>query len=320
VASVPARSLDVVALGGGHGLASSLRALRRVTPHVTAVVGVSDNGGSSGRIREQFGVVPPGDLRMALAALCGDDTWGSTWARVLQHRFSSQGDLDGHSLGNLLITALWQESDDLVGGLDWVARLLDARGRVLPLALEPLDISATVRDSGGQLSEVLGQVDVATTTHNIEAIHLTPSHPQVCPEAVQAVRNADAIVLGPGSWYTSVLTHFHVPEMFQALHETPATRILVLNLIAQSGETSGFSPQSYLEVLAKAYPGFRIDAVIADPKHVQDFDSLAQTVAGMGAVLETCDVAAPEGGVHDPELLASAFRSVFAHGSIGLWQ
>ncbi|NBX70995.1 MAG: YvcK family protein, partial [Actinobacteria bacterium] len=126
----PVRPPDVVALGGGHGLASSLRALRQVTPNLTAIVGVSDDGGSSGRLREQFDVVPPGDLRMALAALCGDDTWGSTWAQVLQHRFKSDGDLDGHSLGNLLITALWQETGDVVAGLDWVAKLLDAQGRV----------------------------------------------------------------------------------------------------------------------------------------------------------------------------------------------
>ena len=130
------RSVDVVALGGGHGLSATLQALRRVTPHLTAVVGVSDDGGSSGRLREEFGIVPPGDLRMALAALCGDDTWGSTWARVLQHRFASKGELDGHSLGNLLITALWEETDDLVEGLDWVARLLDAKGKVLPLCIE----------------------------------------------------------------------------------------------------------------------------------------------------------------------------------------
>ena len=135
--------VDVTALGGGHGLAASLRALRRVTSQVTAVVGVSDDGGSSGRIREQFGVVPPGDLRMALAALCGDDDWGSTWARVLQHRFSSSGDLDGHALGNLLITALWEETGDLVSGLDWVARLLDARGTVLDRKSTRLNSSHT---------------------------------------------------------------------------------------------------------------------------------------------------------------------------------
>ncbi len=320
MATIPARSLDVVALGGGHGLAASLRALRRVTPHVTAVVGVSDNGGSSGRIRDQFGVIPPGDLRMALAALCGDDTWGSTWARVLQHRFSSDGDLDGHSLGNLLITALWQESNDLVGGLEWVARLLDARGRVLPLALEPLEVSATVRQADGTVSTVTGQVEVATTVHDIESISLEPASPRVCPQAIDAVRNADAIVLGPGSWYTSVLTHFHVSEMAQALYDTPARRILVLNLIEQTGETSGYSPQRYLEVLATSHPNFRIDAVIADPRHVQDPKVLQHIAAELGALLELAPVADSARAVHDPELLASAFRSVFTHGSIGLWQ
>jgi uncharacterized cofD-like protein len=135
----------VVALGGGHGLAASLAALRRLTPDLTAVVTVADNGGSSGRLREEFGVLPPGDLRMALAALCGDDRWGQTWARVLQHRFESDGEMDGHAVGNLLIVALWQLLDDHVLGLDWVASLLGARGRVLPMAVTPLDITARVR-------------------------------------------------------------------------------------------------------------------------------------------------------------------------------
>ncbi|MGD9955898.1 MAG: 2-phospho-L-lactate transferase CofD family protein, partial [Candidatus Nanopelagicales bacterium] len=135
----------VVALGGGHGLAASLRALRRVTDDVTAIVAVSDDGGSSGRLREEFDVVPPGDLRMALAALCGDDTWGRTWSRVVQHRFAGDGPLAGHSLGNLLITALWEETGDIVTGLDWVGALLGAHGRVLPVATVPLEVVADVR-------------------------------------------------------------------------------------------------------------------------------------------------------------------------------
>jgi len=124
----------VVALGGGHGLAASLTALRNVTTDLTAVVTVADNGGSSGRLRDEFGVLPPGDLRMALAALCGDDRWGQTWARVLQHRFASEGEMHGHSMGNLLIVTLWDLLHDHVDGLDWVAGLLGARGRVLPMA------------------------------------------------------------------------------------------------------------------------------------------------------------------------------------------
>lgn len=325
--SAPVRPVDVVALGGGHGLAASLQALRRVTPHLTAVVGVSDDGGSSGRLREEFGIVPPGDLRMALAALCGDDTWGSTWARVLQHRFASKGDLDGHSLGNLLITALWEETENLVEGLDWVARLLDAKGKVLPLCVEPLDIYANVVTANGQSEKVRGQVQVATTPHTIQSIGLEPENPMVCEQAVTAVKNADFVVLGPGSWYTSVLTHFQVPQMAQALHETTASRVLVINLRPQRGETEGYSAASYLEVLAKSYPDFRVDVVLADSDHVgQDSSSsssqLAELAQASGAQLVLAPLAKAEGpsDQHDPALLASAFGSIFAHGRISPWQ
>lgn len=325
--AAPNRAVDVVALGGGHGLSASLQALRRVTPHLTAVVGVSDDGGSSGRLREEFGIVPPGDLRMALAALCGDDTWGSTWARVLQHRFSSKGDLDGHSLGNLLITALWEETNDLVEGLDWVARLLDAKGKVLPLCIEPLEIYADVLTSTGQTDQVRGQVQVATTPHKIQAIGLEPKNPVVCEQAVASVRNADFVVLGPGSWYTSVLTHFQVPQMSQALHETTASRILVINLRPQTGETEGYSAASYLEVLAKSYPDFKVDVVLADVDHVgQDLasngDSLEELAKACGARLVMAPLAKSDGpsDQHDPTLLASAFNSIFTHGRINPWQ
>ena len=325
--TAPVRPVDVVALGGGHGLAASLQALRRVTPHLTAVVGVSDDGGSSGRLREEFGIVPPGDLRMALAALCGDDTWGSTWARVLQHRFASKGDLDGHSLGNLLITALWEETENLVEGLDWVARLLDAKGKVLPLCVEPLDIYANVLTANGQSEKVHGQVQVATTPHAIQSIGLEPENPLVCEQAVTAVKNADFVVLGPGSWYTSVLTHFQVPQMAQALHETTASRVLVINLRPQRGETEGYSAASYLEVLAKSYPDFRVDVVLADSDHVgQDSSSsnsqLAELAQASGAQLVLAPLAKAEGpsDQHDPALLASAFGSIFAHGRISPWQ
>ena len=325
--AAPVRSVDVVALGGGHGLAASLQALRRVTPHLTAVVGVSDDGGSSGRLREEFGIVPPGDLRMALAALCGDDTWGSTWARVLQHRFSSKGELDGHSLGNLLITALWEETDNLVEGLDWVARLLDAKGKVLPLCIEPLEIYADVLTASGESQQVRGQVQVATTPHEIQSIGLEPKNPVVCDQAVAAVRNADFVVLGPGSWYTSVLTHFQVPQMAQALHETTATRVLVINLKPQSGETEGYSAANYLQVLARSYPDFRVDIVLADIDHLGSDRKeveiqLQAQAAESGARLVLAPLAKPDGPSdrHDPTLLASAFGSIFAHGRINPWQ
>lgn len=318
----PQRQPAVVALGGGHGLSASLQALRRVTPHLTAVVGVSDDGGSSGRLRDEFGVVPPGDLRMALAALCGDDDWGSTWARVLQHRFASSGQLNGHSLGNLLITALWEETGDVVAGLDWVARLLDAKGKVLPLCIEPLEIVAQVKTKLGEIQEVRGQVQVATTAHEIQSIGLQPLNPAVCQQAIAAVRSADALVLGPGSWYTSVLTHFQVPAMSQALHETRAMRILTLNLRPQVGETDGYSATRYLEVLATSYPNFRVDVVVADPDHVADAPELERIAKVAGARIEWASVANKQGASdqHSPAELASAFASIFAHGRIDSWQ
>jgi uncharacterized cofD-like protein len=308
-----ARPLKVVAFGGGHGLAASLRALRKITEDLTAIVCVSDDGGSSGRLREQFPVVPPGDLRMALAALCGDDEWGATWARVLQHRFVSTGDLNGHALGNLLITALWQETGDVVQGLEWVGRLLGAQGRVLPVSLQPLEIFAQVQSNDGKLRRVDGQVQVASTSDQIISIGLNPADPDACPQALEAVKTADVVVLGPGSWFTSVLTHFHVPQMSQALHNTTAKRILVLNLNAQAGETSGYSPEQYLEVLATQYPDFHLDWVIADPDHVQNESALRKVSAAVGANVFLAPVAdfAEFSDKHDAKALTSAFRSVF---------
>ena len=134
----------VVALGGGHGLAASLAALRLITDRITAVVTVADDGGSSGRLRDEFGVLPPGDLRMALAALCDDTAWGHQWRDVLQHRFAGEGQLGGHAVGNLLIVSLWDLLGDTVGGLDLVGRLLNASGRVLPMAAVQLNIEASV--------------------------------------------------------------------------------------------------------------------------------------------------------------------------------
>ncbi len=145
VPSVRPLNPKVAALGGGHGLFAALSALRRVTRQLSAIVTVADDGGSSGRLRRQYGVLPPGDLRMALAALCGDDAWGTTWSRVVQHRFTGEAELGGHAVGNVLIVALWELLGDTVQGLDWVGRLLGAYGRVLPMASVPLDLVAEVQ-------------------------------------------------------------------------------------------------------------------------------------------------------------------------------
>jgi uncharacterized cofD-like protein len=305
----------VVALGGGHGLAATLRALRRVTDDVTAVVAVSDDGGSSGRLREEFDVVPPGDLRMALAALCGDDTWGRTWSRVVQHRFAGTGDLAGHSLGNLLITALWEETGDIVTGLDWVGALLGAHGRVLPVATRPLQVVADVAglhlDDPSIVERVVGQVRVATTRGEVVGLHLEPADAEACPAAVEAISAADAIVLGPGSWFTSVLAPLQVVGIGHALLETPAKVVVVLNLAPQPGETDGFSPQRHLEVLSAQMPGLRVDTVLADPGGVRDVQALAIASSALGGRLVLAPVASRDGSPrHDVDLLASALGGV----------
>src|SRR3954470_19950637 len=145
----------VVAFGGGHGLSASLAALRRVTPNLTAVVTVADDGGSSGRLRDELDALPPGDLRMALAAMAGDDDWGATWSGLLQHRFRGDGPLGGHAVGNLLLTGLAELTGDPVAALDLVGRLLGVTGRVLPMSPVPLEICAEVVGPDG-LEEVVG--------------------------------------------------------------------------------------------------------------------------------------------------------------------
>ena len=303
---------SVVALGGGHGLAASLSALRRITANLTAVVTVADNGGSSGRLRDEFGVLPPGDLRMALAALCGDDRWGQTWARVLQHRFASEGELDGHAVGNLLIVALWELLGDHVDGLDWVAGLLGARGRVLPMATTPLDITARVAaPTGAEVLTVRGQVEVATAPGPVLSVHLDPPDPPACPEVLQAVRRADWVVLGPGSWYSSVLPHLLVPDLREALASTPARLVVAMNLEPHGDETPGMTAADHFAVLLQQAPELKVDSVLADPTSVADLDRLREEVEVAGARLELADVAldgAP--GHHDPEKLARAYARI----------
>ncbi|CAB4687986.1 MAG: uridine diphosphate-N-acetylglucosamine-binding protein YvcK [Actinobacteria bacterium] len=316
------RAQSVVALGGGHGLSASLQALRRlvddlVVDELTAVVTVADNGGSSGRLRGEFGVLPPGDLRMALAALCGADEWGATWSQVLQHRFAGQGEMNGHVVGNLLIVALWEQLGDHVQALDLVGRLLGASGRVLPMALTPLDITAEVRGldpaDPDSLVAVRGQVEVATTDGVISSIALVPDDPQPCPEAVAAVLAADWVVLGPGSWFTSVIPHLLVPDLRRALVTTSAKVVVVLNLDEQPGETHGFGPQDHLAVLAEHAPDLRVHSVLADRRRVgEETAELADLAAAYGAHLVLDDIARDDGSPrHDLALLAAAYERIF---------
>ena len=319
---VPSDGPRVVALGGGHGLAASLQALRRVTPHLTAVVTVADDGGSSGRLRNELGVLPPGDLRMALAALAGDDEWGRTWEALLQHRFGGDGSLAGHAVGNLVLAGLTERTGDPVAALDLAAQLVGAVGRVLPMSCAPLEIAAQVvglvDGDPAAVSEVVGQVAVATTPGTVAAVELRPADPPACEEAVQAVLEADWVVLGPGSWFTSVLPHLLVPGLRDALVTTAARRLVCLNLAEQAGETDGFSPEAHLDVLAAHAPDLRLDVVVADERAVGDARGVMASVAASGGRLVLAPVARDDGTPrHDPDRLAEALGRVFAGISDG---
>ncbi len=313
--SSPETGVKVAALGGGHGLYASLSALRLVTGQVTAVVTVADDGGSSGRLREELDVLPPGDLRMALSALCDDTDWGRTWRDVMQHRFSSRngvpGSLGNHAMGNLLIVTLWELLGDTVAGLRWAGALLGARGEVLPMASVPLTIEARVKHNGTPGQLIRGQ-SVLAKAGQLEDVRLLPEDAPACAEAVDAIHNADWVVLGPGSWYTSVLPHLLLPEMREALCSTKAKRLLTMNLDVNDLEATGMNAADHLHVIARYAPEFRIDVVLADPGSVADVAEFTEAAAMIGAKVVFGKVGSSGAkAVHDPLRLAAAYRDIF---------
>ncbi len=308
----------ITALGGGHGLSATIQALRHITHDLTAVVTVADDGGSSGRLRQELGVVPPGDLRMALAALCDDSDWGHTWRDVLQHRFNSEGPLDGHAVGNLLIVTLWELLGDEVAGLDWVGRLLGADGRVLPMSAVPLEIEADVELPGGHEVLVRGQSRLAVSAGTVKRVRLIPENPPARAEALESIRESDYVVLGPGSWFTSVMPHLMVPQIAEELQQ--ARIVLTLNLNPTQGETSGYSAADHLRSLHSYAPNLTLDTVVADPTAIEDLDELRHHASEIGARLLLRQVGQGDGGpYHDPLRLAGAYRDAFERyfGDVG---
>jgi len=304
-------SPKVVSLGGGHGLAVTLKALRELTHDLTAIVTVADNGGSSGRLREEFAFMPPGDLRMALAALCSDDEWGRGWAEVLQYRFTTDGPLNGHALGNLLLMALWDKDGDPVAGVDQVGRLLRIVGRVLPMSLQPLDIEGTFNTAYGR-KIVRGQVEVATTKGKIESLSLIPDNPPATRQALAAIKEAQWITFGPGSWFSSVMPHLLLQEQADALVHTDARRVMIFNLPepAAADEFAGSSPEEHLAFVLRHLPHLRLDYAIADSSAIGATSQLKAMVEGLGGTLVVADLAEAPGSAHHS---VEKLRSVFAH-------
>jgi uncharacterized cofD-like protein len=309
----------VVALGGGHGLAATLTALRSFTSSITAIVTVADNGGSSGRLREEFPILPPGDLRMALAALCSDDEWGRSWAEIMQYRFTSDGDLNGHAVGNLLLAALWDRDEDTVAGLDRVGALLKVIGRVLPMATNPLDIEATFENSIGT-KIVQGQAEVATTKGRLKSLRIIPENPKAYPEALSAIAEAQWITMGPGSWFSSVIPHLLVPAQRDAIISSKAKKILLLNLDTSdksAGEYAGYSPLEHLQILSTYAPGLHFDCVVIDQSS-DGQSQLREHLSTLGSELVIADLRSDGAPLHhDVKKLGQLFAHIDSQILVG---
>lgn len=310
---------SITCLGGGHGLFATLRAARRVADHVTAVVTVADDGGSSGRLRRELGQIPPGDLRMALSALSADTEKGDLWETTLQHRFGGTGALAGHAVGNLIIAGLTSVMGNEVDALDELGRLLQIQGRVVPMSPIPLEIEAEVvglEVDARVVRQVRGQVAVATTPGQVRRIRLIPEQPPAAPEAVEAILNSNLVTLGPGSWFTSVLPHLQVPELLDALQKTTATTAVVLNLVAEPGETAGFSSERHIHMLSQHAPDLKLDYVLVDdntPLADTERAYLQRAADGLDAKVVFADVQEIDAnghltGRHSSEKLAAALK------------
>ena len=305
----------VVAFGGGHGLAACLSALRRLPGlDITAVVTVADDGGSSGRLRAERDALPPGDLRMALAALADDDPLSRATAEMLQYRFAGTDPLAGHAVGNLLLHGLMEAYGDPVAALDHAAALLRARGRVLPMAPVPVRIEAEVcgadPEHPHEVRVVRGQHAVAVCHGEVLRLALHPDPTPACGAAVAAVAAADWLLFGPGSWYTSVLPHLLVPDLATAIVHSRARRLITLNLATET-ETHGLSLADHLRALTRYLPALRADVVLADGKAAGDPEPLHRAAESLGARLILAPVAVEDGGPrHEPAALAAALAPI----------
>jgi len=256
------RGPKVVALGGGNGLATLLRGLKEHTTNLTAIVTVADDGGSSGRLRRDLGLPPPGDVRNCLAALSDDE---DLLTQLFQYRFMEGGDLEGHSFGNLFIAALAGVTGSFDRGVLEAGRVLRIRGQVLPATLSDV---ALVADKTASLDahevRVQGESRIPTFPGRISRVHLDPGEPPAYPEAIRALLGADMIVIGPGSLYTSILPNLLVPDLAGAIRASRAFKVYVCNVAAQPGETEGYDCGQHLAALESHVGGGLVDGILVN--------------------------------------------------------
>ncbi|MBE0690900.1 MAG: uridine diphosphate-N-acetylglucosamine-binding protein YvcK, partial [Anaerolineae bacterium] len=255
------KGLKVVALGGGTGIPSVLRGLKAYTRNITAVVTVADDGGSSGRLRREMGVPPPGDLRNNIVALADDE---SSMARLFQYRFEN-GDLKGHAFGNLFISALSAVSGGMEAALVETAQVLNIQGRVFPSTLQDVTLAAWIRPRDGDEAEwVVGESNITHAGGKIDKLCLEPANVEAYPGSVDAILNADIVVIGPGSLYTSILPNLLVPGIADALRATSAEIVYVCNVATQPGETDAFTVADHVQAIEKHIGRGVFGAVLAN--------------------------------------------------------
>jgi uncharacterized cofD-like protein len=301
-----------VAIGGGTGLPRVLSSLLAAGHDVTAVVTVADDGGSSGQLRREFGILPPGDARNCLVALADP---ASSLARVFQYRFERGHGLAGHALGNLVIAALADLEGGFAEALDAAGEMLGARGRVLPSTIADVVLVGELCEGG----RVAGQAAAANMP--LRRVHLEPADPPAYPPALDAIREAELIVVGPGSLFTSLLPNFLVAGVTGALRESPARRVYVCNVANQRGETSGMDAADHVRALFEHGLAGCFDVVLVhDPlafplppgvEPVASGAAVAEEIAALGPAVASADLAdRSDPRHHDPELLVSALAEV----------
>lgn len=250
------RGPKIVAIGGGTGLSTLLRGLKQYSSNITAIVTVADDGGSSGRLRREMGILPPGDIRNCIAALADEE---KLLTELFQYRFHAGDGLSGHSFGNLFISAMTEITGDLEQAIDASAKVLAIRGKVLPATLTDVSLWAKLAD--GRIIE--GESKITEAMGQIRQIGCHPADPVALPAALAAIKEADYIIIGPGSLYTSIIPNLLVPAIRQALAEVTVPRVYVCNIMTQPGETDNYSVADHIRAIEKVCEERVFDAVLA---------------------------------------------------------
>ncbi len=264
------KKISIVTIGGGHGLSSLLRGLKKVTRNITAVVTVADNGGSSGSLRRDMGILPPGDIRSCLTALADDEDF---MTQVLQYRFSSTSGVGHHNMGNLLLTALADITGSFEQGIHELASILAIRGKVTPSTLADINLAADIeiiKDGLPVTERVYGESQITEKHGHILKCWIEPENVSANPEAIRAILNADLVLLGPGSLYTSILPNLMVSGIANAVTASSAKTLYICNLTSQPGETDNMNSADHAGIIRKYIPEAILDGIICNNFHLKE--------------------------------------------------